>query len=106
MVVFRNGGKIKYYEICFFNDVELDIVDVFTYLGVDFKFNGKFDCTQNSITTKFRKCTFNLFKEVNDNNLNVATTLSLFDIHMLVLFYIMHVKYGDSTKPHKLKKCM
>ena len=47
MVVFRNGGKIIYYEICFFNDVELDIVDVFTYLGVDFEFNGKFGCTQN-----------------------------------------------------------
>ena len=38
-----------------YNDVELDIVDVFTYLGVDFKFNGKFDCTQNSIATKARK---------------------------------------------------
>ena len=35
----------------FLYDVELDIVDAFTYLGVDFKFNGKFDCTQNSITT-------------------------------------------------------
>ena len=61
MVVFINGSKIKfkYYEKCFYNDVELDIVDAFTYLGVDFKFKGKFDCTQNSIATKAIKCTFN-----------------------------------------------
>ena len=58
MVVFWNGGKIKYYmyKKWFYNDVGLDIVDVFTYLGVDFKFNGKFDCTQNLIATKARKC--------------------------------------------------
>ena len=43
MVVFRNGGKIKYYRYkkCFYDDVGLDIVDVLTYLGVNFKFNGK-----------------------------------------------------------------
>ena len=59
-LIFRNSGKIKYYEKCLYNDVELDIVDVLTYLGVDFKLNGKFDCTQNSIVTKARKCTFNI----------------------------------------------
>ena len=57
----------------------LDIVNVFTYLGVGFKFNGKFNCTQTSIATKARKCTFNLFKKVKDNNFNVETTLSLFE---------------------------
>ena len=55
MIVFRNSGKIKRYEKCFYNDVELDIVDVLTYLCVDFKFNCKFDCIQNSITTKGQK---------------------------------------------------
>jgi hypothetical protein len=37
MVVFRNGGKVKHVEKCFYDNVEL--VDVFTYLGVDFKYN-------------------------------------------------------------------
>ena len=47
MVVFINGGKIKfkYYEKCFYNDVELDIVDAFTYPGVDFKFK----CVQSNL---------------------------------------------------------
>lgn len=100
MVVFRNGGKIKYYEKCFYNDVELDIVDVFTYLGVDFKFNGKFDCTQNSIATKARKCTFNLFKKVKDNNLNVETTLSLFDTYVSSVLHYGCEVWGFHKAPH------
>lgn len=42
----------------FFYNTELEIVDVFTYLGFNFKYNGKFDCIQNSIATQAKKCFF------------------------------------------------
>lgn len=42
----------------FYDNTELEIVDVFTYLGVIFKYNGKFDCIQNSIATQAKKCFF------------------------------------------------
>ena len=48
-------SNIICFKKCFYNYVDLDIVDVFTYLGVYFKLNSKFDCTQNSIATKARK---------------------------------------------------
>lgn len=43
IVVFRNGGKINSSEKYLYNNTELEIVDVFTYLSVNFKYNGKFD---------------------------------------------------------------
>lgn len=43
MVVFWNGGKIKSFEKCFYDNIEFEIVDVFIYFGVNFKYNGKFD---------------------------------------------------------------
>lgn len=80
MVVFRNVGKIKSSEKCFFYDnTELENVDVFTYLGVNFKYNGKFDSTQNSIQAK--TYLFLLLKRVKENSRNVETTLSLFDTY-------------------------
>ena len=54
-----------------YNDAELDIVDVFNNVDVDFKFNGKFGCTLNSIATKARKCTCNLLKKMKEKNSNV-----------------------------------
>ena len=59
-----------------------------------------FDCTQNSITTKFRKFTFNLCKEVNDNNLNVATTLSLFDTYVSSVLHYACKVWGFHKAPH------
>lgn len=67
--------------MCFDNS-ELEIVDVFTYLGFSFKYNGKFDCTQNSIATQAEKCLLLLWKKVKENSLNVVTTLSLFDTYI------------------------
>lgn len=58
MVGFRNGGKINSSEKCLYDNTELEIVDVFTYLGFNFKYNGKFDCIQNSIATQAKKMIF------------------------------------------------
>lgn len=57
----------------------LGIVDVFTYLGVNFKYNGKFDCTLTSVATKAKNYTFFLWRRVKENNLYVETPLSSFD---------------------------
>lgn len=42
----------------FYDNTELEIVDVFTYLGFNFKYNGKFGCIQNSIATQAKKMIF------------------------------------------------
>ena len=67
--------------------------------GVDFKFNGKFDCTQDSIATKARKCTFNLLKKMKDNNLNVETTLSLFGKYVSYVLHYGFAVFGFHKSP-------
>lgn len=79
MVGVRNGGKINSSEKCFYDYTELEIVDVFTYLGFNFKYNGKFDCIQNSIATQAKKWFFLQWKKVKEKSLNVEITLFLFD---------------------------
>lgn len=66
-------------NVFFYDNTELENVDVFTYLGVNFKYNGKFDSTQNSIQAK--TYLFLLLKRVKENSRNVETTLSLFDTY-------------------------
>ena len=67
----------------FLYDVELDIVDAFTYLGVDFKFK----CVQS----------------------NLPLTMVNLTVHRIQLqqrpenVHLMDVKYGVSTKPHMFK---
>lgn len=50
-------------------------------------YNGKFDCTQNTIETQGKKMIFlTLEKKVKENtcSLNIETTLSLFDTWMYI----------------------
>lgn len=82
--------KLKALKFFFFDNTELKNVDVFTYLGVNFKYNGKFDSTQNSIQAK--TCLFLLLKRVKENSLNVETTLSLFDT-----YFSSVLNYGCET---------
>ena len=42
IVIFRNGGLVKDEEKCLYDDVQKDIVNKFTYLGIVLNFNGKF----------------------------------------------------------------
>jgi hypothetical protein len=67
---------------------------------VDFKYNGKFDYTQQSLATKAKKCTFSLWSRVKGNNLNVETTLSLFDTYLISVLHYGCEIWGFHKAPH------
>jgi hypothetical protein len=91
---------VKHVEKCFYNNVELEVVDVFTYLGLNFKYNGKFGYTQQSLATKAKKCTFLLWSRVKENNLNVEATLSLFDTYITSVLHYGCEIWGFHKAPH------
>jgi hypothetical protein len=58
IVVFRKGGIVKENEKWFYNYVQVDVVDRFTYLGVILNFNGKFSVAQKNVAEQGRKAMF------------------------------------------------
>jgi hypothetical protein len=64
IVVFRKGGIVKENEKWFYNDVQVDVVDKFTYLGVILNFNGTFSVAQKNVVEQGRKVMFALFRNI------------------------------------------
>jgi hypothetical protein len=51
-------------EKWFYNDVQVDVVDKFTYLGVILNFNGKFSVDQKHVAEQGRKAMLALFRNI------------------------------------------
>ena len=64
-----------------YNDVQVDVVDKFTYLGVILNFNGKFPVAQKHVAEQGRKAMFALFRNIKPYYFNICTMLSLFDTY-------------------------
>ena len=60
VVVFRNGGKIHHNEHWIYDNVGLEIVNEFKYLGLLFNYNGKFLNMQKHAAEQGRKALFAL----------------------------------------------
>ena len=88
IVVFRNGGYVKQEENWFYNDIKLEVVDEFCYLGILLNYNGKFLKTQKKLSLQCRKAMFSLKRKCNGMNFNHKTLLSLFDTYVSsIAFY-------------------
>lgn len=62
--VIQNSRKINCSEKSFYFNTELEIVDVLTYLRVQFKYNGIFDGTQTHLQQKRKNVHFNCEKRL------------------------------------------
>ena len=85
VVVFRNGGKIHNNVKWSYSGENVEIVDLFVYIGVMFNFNGKFFVTQKQLAAQGRKAMFALKSTMKQLYLNHCTLLSLFDTFKLWL---------------------
>ena len=84
IVVFRKGGKLKNcYKWCYDN-VPLDVVDNFNYLGIGitFNFNGKFNKAQSILAMQCKKSMNILLSKMRSLHLNMSTKLNLFDTYV------------------------
>jgi hypothetical protein len=58
IAVFRNNGKLHHNKSWTYNNVNLEIVNEFKYLGVLFNYNGNFLNTQKHAAEQGRKALF------------------------------------------------
>lgn len=63
----------------FYDNVKLDIVDDFSYLGAQFKFNGNFSKTKKHLVDQARKAMFAVVTKSRKLNLPFSLQLHLFD---------------------------
>ncbi|XP_021348592.1 uncharacterized protein LOC110447309 isoform X2 [Mizuhopecten yessoensis] len=92
IVVFRNGGRLRNNEEWFFDRKKIEVVEQFTYLGIDFKWNNKFNIVQKQLSGQGRKSVFALYTKCKNMNLNCHTLIKLFDTYVTsILCYASEV---------------
>ena len=105
IVVFWNGGILSDDENWYYNGLQLETVNTFTYLGVVLNFNGKFSVAEKHVAEEGRKAVFALIKNTKPFMFN-HYTLFTYLTHILVVYYVMGVKYGAFIKHQILQKFM
>lgn len=92
IVVFRNGGRLRNNEEWFFDRKKIEVVEQFTYLGIVFKWNNKFNVVQKQLSGQGRKSVFALYTKCKNMNLNCHTLIKLFDTYVTsILCYASEV---------------
>lgn len=79
IVVFRKRGPVKTEERWFYNDVMLDVVNDFNYLGVVLNYTGSFVLNNQYIIGKALKAMNVLLKHIKDLEVMPKISLRLFD---------------------------
>ena len=93
IVIFRNKGKIKETEQLYYKGTLIGIVDDFNYLGVSFRYSGKFHIIQKTIAVQeAQRVILCLKRSVSNFYLNKETELSLFDTYIQPI-----LNYGCET---------
>ena len=82
IVIFRNGGNIKENENWVYDGKEIQIVNQFSYLGMLFNYNGKFNETQKYIADQGRKAYFAILSKLKNHYFNIQTLCSVFDTYV------------------------
>ena len=81
-MIFRNGSTVRDNEKWYFNDILLDIVNEFNYLGILMCYNGKFLKTQKHVADQGRKALFAINNSLKNHCFNVETKCSVFDMYV------------------------
>ena len=80
VVVFRKGGHLAKIEKWFYGDQELQIVNVYKYLGLDFTTRLSFSNATSSFIAKAKQSCFQITKSLNSLNCyNLNVFMKLFD---------------------------
>jgi len=82
VVIFRNSKQNHDYEVWYYNNCKLEVVDSFCYLSVYMKYNGKHFHKQKQLSSQAQKAMFALFRKIDKFMFNTETTLSLYDTYV------------------------
>ena len=78
-IVIFSRSKNRSREEFYFNNNKLDILEDFTYLGIKFNFNGKFDKAKKHLCDQARKAMFSVLKKARSLCLDIDLQIHLFD---------------------------
>ncbi len=78
-VVVFSKGKIRKLATLKFNDIELEVVFSYTYLGITTNYNGKFKVTQKDLYDKASRAMFGLISKCRRLHLPLDIQMKLFD---------------------------
>ena len=110
VMIFQKRGRISQQYKWYYNGVELEFTNAYSYLGIVFTPNGNFIKAQTKLAEQASKAMFSLFKYISKfRNLSVAILLKLFDkLIVPILCYSCEVwgfnKAKDIERVH-LKFC-
>jgi hypothetical protein len=80
VMIFRRGGRLRENTRFSINNLELEIVNEFKYLGIKFSTSGSFSSTQLAMAEKGMKALFALQKHLQDfTDITYSHTLSRYD---------------------------
>lgn len=79
-MLFKKGGQIKRNLLFTYNNLVIEIVNKFTYLGIVFITGGSFDQKFESLSGQALKAIFKMKSYINQfTDLSVSHTLDIFD---------------------------
>ena len=78
----------------------LEIVDSFKYLGINFSYNGKFTVAINKLCTMTERAMYSLYKKSRSLNLPIDIQFNLFDkVVLLIMLYSCEVWGFSNLSP-------
>lgn len=86
IVIFRKNGMVIPDYVWQYNNLILEVVDSFTYLGCVFNFDGKFNLAEETVVKQALKAIFWLKKRFKEYNFNPLTKMKLFDTYISSIF--------------------
>ena len=108
MIFNKRNRLLKHQYNFYFNNLDIEVVYNYKYLGVDFKPNGKFDLAKETFYKKATKTFYYIRKIITSStNINIPSWIRIFD-HIIkpVLTYGCEIwgmeKYSDRTPIEKL----
>lgn len=98
VMVFKNGTRLENIDF-YYNNIKLEMVKKFTYLGVTLSSNGKFYQSQKHLAEQASKALFALNNLFESTSLDIQDKVKLFDSMILpILMYSSEIwGFHDST---------
>jgi hypothetical protein len=78
-IMIFSRGKVRNRPAFMYNDDEIEIVDCFSYLGVVFNYNNKFNKTAKKLYDQASKAMYSLLRKSRVSGLPIDTQIELFD---------------------------
>jgi len=94
-----------YYNTFYYNNLEIEIVNKFTYVGIVFSTGGSCSHAQLTSSGQALKGIFKLNKQLNKFPILQSNIELTYMINLYTLCSVIVVRFGDFLRVHRLREC-